>query len=63
VPDSDDVVRVHFGCDRHVAGEIEVDRKWDKLVQLHQIVWSNQGHVKHEDESFFVRFVDVGGFH
>jgi hypothetical protein len=63
VPNSNDVVCAHLGCDGHVAREVDVDWKWNKLVQWHQIVWSNQGHMKHKDESFLIRFVDVGGFH
>ncbi len=60
---SDNVVCAHFWRDGHVAGEVEINQKWDKLIQWHEIVQSHKWYMKHQDESFFVRFVDVRGLY
>ncbi len=57
------IICANFRGDRNVAGEIEMDRQGNELVEWHEVVRSDEWNVEHQNESFLIRFVDVGSFH
>ncbi len=42
VSDRDHVVGTDFRCDRNIAGEVEMNRKWDEFIERHQVVWGHE---------------------
>ena len=57
------IVSTNFRSDGHVAGEIEMDLQRNEFVDWHQVVRRDERNVEHQNESFLIRLVDVGGFH
>jgi len=59
VSDCNHVVGANFLCDRDVAGEVEMDQKRDEFIQGHQVVWSYEWYMEHQNESVVLGLIYI----